>query len=386
MREKKVVRIFRTNKAETYYKIIDTRYNFVKTMSLEAKGLLGICLARPDDWELHLGEVQKHSSNGETSHRTAWKDLERHGYFRRNKYRNELGQFVHEFDVYEDPSLNPHFTGTIPETKTRKQPDVKIKSGQDFETVHTPGSTRGNPHVIFHRWKPTPGNPPVENHALLNIEQPIMDELSTDQPKIEEPNTKEEKEEKKEESLSSKITFANLHKNISKFLESKKIRYNGTVYKETSAITWFMINGYEAEFVFETMTKLLLIKNTPPYKDDPKFWKPIPITISSLKSYVDQIHATAAALVETPMQRYAREAEEHQKKNPDPKDYEYFEDWVMAYNLSMETKLAILNFDSPEELMDPNTKKPKGTYAKVFFETFRIAKGGPCKFKRKPAA
>ncbi|WP_246838787.1 hypothetical protein [Leptospira stimsonii] len=259
---------------------------------------------------------------------------------------------------------------------------MKIKSGWESVTIQTPEPTLENPQVETHARISTPGNPDVENHALLNKEQPIKDELSTNQPKIEEPNTEEEKKE----SPSSEVTFANVHKKITELLASKKIRYNDRAPKETSAITWFMLYGYEPAFVFETMTKLLLIKDTPPFKDDVKFWKPMPITIASLKSYVDQIHSTAESLVETPTQRYAREAEEHRQKNPDPKDFEYFEDWVLAYNLPRGSKTEILKFDSPEEIFDPTTTKEKAGLAKRFYDEFKTAKGGTCKFKRTVAA
>ncbi|EMO26841.1 hypothetical protein LEP1GSC170_1220 [Leptospira interrogans serovar Bataviae str. HAI135] len=157
-------------------------------MSLEAKGLLGICLSRPDDWQIHFGEMAQHSSNGETSHRSAWKDLERHGYFHRQKTKNAAGQFVHEYNIYEHPSLNPHFCGTVEVPKKRK-PDVKITSGPDT----TQNTTLDFPHVGSHVWKPTPGNPPVGNHALLNINQPSTDLTSTNKLSTNKPNTDKKK-------------------------------------------------------------------------------------------------------------------------------------------------------------------------------------------------
>ncbi|WP_000063930.1 hypothetical protein [Leptospira interrogans] len=368
-----VIRIFRTNKKETFYKTINTEFFFVPTLSLEAKGLLGICLSRPDDWAIYFGEMARHSSNGETSHRSAWKDLERHGYFHRNRYRNAAGQFIHEYNAYEHPSLNPHFSGIVEIPKKRNNPDVKITSGPE----NAQNSRRDFPHVESHEWKPTPGNPPVENQTLLNINQPSIDLPNTEKLSTNEPSTKKEKEI----SFSETITFVNVYEKTKELLASRNIEYVHTVGKETSALNWFMTSGLSADKIIEVVSNLIRIKESKEFKDDLKFWKPIPITIASAKSYYEKIQSTIVALK-------LPSSERPTQTNHQP-DFEYFEDYIQAQKISPTTKQFILSAKSPEEYYDPNSTNPKITYAKSFYETFKKSKqdkGEPCKFKRPAAA
>ncbi|TGK36191.1 hypothetical protein EHQ12_04160 [Leptospira gomenensis] len=373
----KAIKTFRVNKKETFYKTINTEFFFVPSLPLEAKGLLGLCLARPDDWIINFSETQRHSSNGETSHRSAWKALERHGYFHRNRFRNEKGEFVHEYIIYEHPSLNPHFSGIVPEIKKRKNPDVKIKSGQP-EDVQTPEPTRGNPPVETHARTSTSGNPPPENHDLLNINQPSTDLPITEEPKKNEPITEKEREKS---SLSEEITFLNVHRKIIELMARYKLKYNEKESKETSAINWFMTEGHEAALIYELMENLIFIKDSELYRDDMKFWKPIPIKISSAKSYIDQIRATSEALRIPKKMSW----DKPELKSRGPEDFEFFEDWIQDQKITPETKRLILSANSPEEYFDPESKNPKVLYAKSFYEAFKKAKGGACKFKR-PAA
>ena len=74
-----------------------------KTLSLKAKGLLSLMLSLPDTWDYSVAGLASLSSDGETSVRSAVKELEEHDYLKRTPIR-EGGRIVDwEYDIYEKP-------------------------------------------------------------------------------------------------------------------------------------------------------------------------------------------------------------------------------------------------------------------------------------------
>lgn len=81
-----------------------SNYHFKdKSISLKAKGLLSLMLSLPDTWDYSVAGLASLSSDGETSVRTAVKELEEHKYLNRTPIR-ENGRIVDwEYDIYEKP-------------------------------------------------------------------------------------------------------------------------------------------------------------------------------------------------------------------------------------------------------------------------------------------
>jgi hypothetical protein len=81
-----------------------SNYHFKdKSISLKAKGLLSMMLSLPDEWDYSVAGLAALSSDGETSVRTAVKELEEHRYLKRTPIR-ENGRIVDwEYDIYEKP-------------------------------------------------------------------------------------------------------------------------------------------------------------------------------------------------------------------------------------------------------------------------------------------
>ena len=74
-----------------------------KNLSLKAKGLLSLMLSLPDTWDYSVAGLASLSSDGETSVRTAVKELEEHCYLKRTPVR-ENGRIIDwEYDIYEKP-------------------------------------------------------------------------------------------------------------------------------------------------------------------------------------------------------------------------------------------------------------------------------------------
>ena len=81
-----------------------SNYHFQdRTLSLKAKGLLSLMLSLPDTWDYSVAGLATLSSDGETSVRTAVKELEEHNYLQRTPVR-EGGRIIDwEYDIYEQP-------------------------------------------------------------------------------------------------------------------------------------------------------------------------------------------------------------------------------------------------------------------------------------------
>ncbi|WP_078124036.1 hypothetical protein [Leptospira alexanderi] len=190
----------------------------------------------------------------------------------------------------------------------------------------------------------------------------------------------------KEDFSSTEVTFSNVHEKTKELLSSKGIEYVHTLGKETSAINWFMTSGLPPGKIIEVVSNLIRIKESKEFKDDLKFWKPIPITIASAKSYYEKIQATASALKPS----YEERADDRPKSssNLKPEEFEYFEDWIKIQKIPQRTKEFILNAKGPEDLYvlheDDRTQSALN-YAKSFYEAFKKSKEErreQCKFKR----
>lgn len=81
-----------------------SNYHFKdKSISLKAKGLLSLMLSLSDTWDYSVAGLASLSSDGETSVRTAVKELEEHNYLKRTPVR-ENGRIIDwEYDIYEKP-------------------------------------------------------------------------------------------------------------------------------------------------------------------------------------------------------------------------------------------------------------------------------------------
>lgn len=94
--------VARTHHTSDY--TVMSNYHFKdKNISLKAKGLLSLMLSLPDEWDYSVTGLASLSSDGETSVRTAVKELEEHNYLTRTPVR-ENGRIVDwEYDIYEKP-------------------------------------------------------------------------------------------------------------------------------------------------------------------------------------------------------------------------------------------------------------------------------------------
>lgn len=81
-----------------------------KRISWKAKGIIAYMLSMPDDWVFHLEELMRHSTDGEKSFRSGFKELKNFGYVKRfpvykNKKIDHWETVVFEVPQTQEESL-----------------------------------------------------------------------------------------------------------------------------------------------------------------------------------------------------------------------------------------------------------------------------------------
>lgn len=122
--------VFRVEKNREFV-VMNNKFLREKEMSLKAKGLLALCLSLPEDWQYSLNGLCAICKESQTSIRSALKELETFHYLKRERRKDEKGQFVYEYILYETPysgfvhTDNQHadnqYTGNVHEENVRQQ-------------------------------------------------------------------------------------------------------------------------------------------------------------------------------------------------------------------------------------------------------------------------
>ena len=74
-----------------------------ENLSFRARGVLASILSRPDNWNTTADNLARESKEGRNAILTVLKELEDAGYMKRNKYRNDKGQWIWESLVFDTP-------------------------------------------------------------------------------------------------------------------------------------------------------------------------------------------------------------------------------------------------------------------------------------------
>lgn len=94
--------VFRVEKNREFV-VISNKFLRNKEMSLKAKGLLALCLSLPEDWNYSLNGLVAICKESLTSIRSALKELEEFGHLKREKKKDDKGQFIYEYILFEHP-------------------------------------------------------------------------------------------------------------------------------------------------------------------------------------------------------------------------------------------------------------------------------------------
>lgn len=120
-----------------------SNYHFKdKSISLKAKGLLSLMLSLPDEWDYSIIGLASLSSDGETSVRTAVKELEEHKYLKRTPVR-EGGRIVDwEYDIYEKPFELLDVENQQVETLAQEIKDNKVYKQSNTKKVNIKNNSK----------------------------------------------------------------------------------------------------------------------------------------------------------------------------------------------------------------------------------------------------
>ena len=81
-----------------------SNYHFQdKEISLKAKGLLGLMLSLPSNWDYSVNGSVAIVKENKAAVQTALKELEEHKYLKRTRVQDETGRFDYVYDIYEKP-------------------------------------------------------------------------------------------------------------------------------------------------------------------------------------------------------------------------------------------------------------------------------------------
>lgn len=81
-----------------------SNYHFQdKEISLKAKGLLGLMLSLPSNWDYSVNGLVAIVKENKAAVQTALKELEKHKYLKRTRVQDETGRFDYVYDIYEKP-------------------------------------------------------------------------------------------------------------------------------------------------------------------------------------------------------------------------------------------------------------------------------------------
>lgn len=74
-----------------------------KEISLKAKGLLGLMLSLPSNWDYSVNGLVTIVKENKAAVQSALKELEEHKYLKRTRVQDETGRFDYIYDIYEKP-------------------------------------------------------------------------------------------------------------------------------------------------------------------------------------------------------------------------------------------------------------------------------------------
>ena len=122
-------------------------------LSWRAKGLLSYLLSLPDDWKIYENEITRHAKDGRDATRATIKELETHGYIKRERTRDEKGRLKSvEYTVYEvstydwKSNIGEPNIGQDNTTNNNGKPKNKKKD------MYMSLATHGHPFLKIYNW------------------------------------------------------------------------------------------------------------------------------------------------------------------------------------------------------------------------------------------
>ena len=129
---------------------------FKSDLSLKARGMLCTMLSLPDDWEFSENGLQEILKDGQTSIRSAIKELEADGFLSRTRERDESGRMgrciwiVCDYPRFENPSMD---TPSLDKSNLGYEPQLSTKEQSTNESSTKESSTKRESRHKFGEYK-----------------------------------------------------------------------------------------------------------------------------------------------------------------------------------------------------------------------------------------
>ena len=124
--------VFRVEKTKGYT-VMSNHHLRNHTLSLKAKGLLSQMLSLPDDWDYTLQGLAQINKESIDAIREAVRELERAGYIKRSRERDERGCLRGTvYTIYEQPHAEP-----TPEEPTQEKPMLDLPTLENPTQLNT---------------------------------------------------------------------------------------------------------------------------------------------------------------------------------------------------------------------------------------------------------
>lgn len=129
--------IIRVKKHTKNFVILNKVFLEDKRLSFKSKGILTYLLSKPDDWTVRVNELISASTDGESSVRSALKELETCGYYRKYRVRTEDGSKIARWEsvIYESPVETNSEPVQQPQKETEKSQEKSADLHCDFQQV-----------------------------------------------------------------------------------------------------------------------------------------------------------------------------------------------------------------------------------------------------------
>jgi hypothetical protein len=139
---------FQRSKKDKDYTVMDNTFIRDSRLSWKSKGVMSYLLSLPEDWKIYISELKSHSSDGETSLRSALTELEKYGYLRRVQLKEDDGKFSgSKYEIIENPDAGKRDT-VFPDTGNQSLLSTNIKPNTNT-TKMSPPSRFSLPNKLF---------------------------------------------------------------------------------------------------------------------------------------------------------------------------------------------------------------------------------------------
>ncbi|HAS91559.1 MAG TPA: helix-turn-helix domain-containing protein [Clostridiales bacterium] len=129
--------VFRINKTRDY--TVMSNYHLKDTgLTLKSKGLLSMMLSLPEEWNYTTRGLAAICKEGVDCIGTALKELERTGYIKRNRIRNDKGKIVDtEYVIFEKPQEKPDMEQPYTENPYMDKPHTETPGTENPAQLNT---------------------------------------------------------------------------------------------------------------------------------------------------------------------------------------------------------------------------------------------------------